>query len=246
MTMAFKSKSITLAAIFVCFVAFSTVAASSSQAVSNAGLQLLKSEKYSIDGDFFTLKTYKQDDMIIYAIGDKVKDKKKVAEYAKKMLTEAGVVPLDVGETCDDYEAESRISDAKHMTTGTGCYEFRPDDFYTHQTVSFSGIQEASWVATDPWLPDQIILQQTTVFDGWNISISVPPSWSKSGNTITWTSAPITGSWWVIVTRPNNEASANLPFGNITDADITDRVDIYVTRGQVTSVYSPQNEIDFF
>lgn len=255
MTNVFKKKywSILFVAICISVIASSTTAASSSkavpnEAVPNADMQLLKSEKHNIDGDEFTIKTFKKDDMIIYTIGDKVKDKRNVAAYADKLLTKSGVSTLSF-TTCDNFDKQATdptSSDAVNRTWGTDCTKITEYTLYTDIKVSSSGYQKATWLGSDPWLPDKIILNQKSTFNGYNVSISVPPSWEKSGDTISWKSAAITGVWYVIATRPSNDATASIPFGNISDADITDSSDIYITKFDITKVYRPQSEIDIY
>ncbi|MCU6713064.1 hypothetical protein M6D81_30630 [Paenibacillus sp. J5C_2022] len=231
---------------------------------SSAAMQVIHLEQHRANGDTFTIKTYKSNDgSIFYTIGDRVKDKKKVSELAdsiikkklesREKLFNAGKLnygtlsAVDSGcNSHDDEATDPNESSATNRTWGTSCWESDSTwPTHTNWSLEFSGTQKASWSAADPFYPEKIVLSQTTSYSGFNMSIGIPPSWEKSGKTISWKSAPIENEWFVVVTRPKNEVTWTSPFAIVTDADVTDSADIYVEDGPGVRIYRPTSEIDF-
>lgn len=147
-----------------------------------------------------------------------------------------------------DYDVSAYdTNDAVNRTWGTGCTEFyKWVPGYTEGELAFSGTQKATWLASDPWLPDKIVLHQSTEFSGYNLTLGFPPTWERYENTISWHSEPISGVWYTQATRPNNSVKWTILFGNLTNAVVTDTADIYVTKSGITRIYRPQSEIDIF
>lgn len=96
-----------------------------------------------------------------------------------------------------------------------------------------SGSLKTSWLGTGN--ADKIVLSYKYKFNGVTLSISYPPALTGSSDTVSWTSLPVTGTWYVNTT---SEAASAESRTSITSTELTASSDIY--KG--SNIYRPKVE----
>lgn len=187
------------------------------------GLSLVATEFLNYEGEHFELVTWQATDGTIYnTIPTEVKNKKDIAEFVDNYLKEDQISTFastdDWSENYDESERDGRL-----QWYLSGYYEASLIPPITaHKRVINDGLMVASYGGSGN--ADKILLSYSYTFNGLTLSISAPPSLTKSGDKVSWKSQPVTNEWYVSTPSLGAKAeSRTMTF----DTDIVGEAEIY-------------------
>ena len=228
--------------ISLCCAVLLTVPLSYASASENSSLTLIDTKSYEVEGEAFDVQTWLDEHgNKTFTIPNEVKNKELVSEYVDSLLekeptistfgtkydwTRSGVKELIA------YAPNSSSAKINWATNGYSELAYLYPITTNVMKVN-SGSLKTEWLGTG--IADKIVLSYKYKFNGVTVSISYPPAVTGSSDTVSWTSLPVTGTWYANTT---SEAAAAESRTSITSVNLTASSDIY--KG--SNIYRPKVE----
>ncbi|MDQ0659680.1 hypothetical protein [Paenibacillus sp. W2I17] len=228
--------------ISLCCAVLLTVPLSYASAKENSSLTLIDTKSYEVEGEAFDVQTWLDEyGNKTFTIPSEVKNKELVSEYVDNLLEKEPTIST-FGTKYDwsrsgvnELNAFAPNSSSAKITWATNGYSELAYLYpiTTNVLKVDSGSLKTSWLGTGN--ADKIVLSYKYRFNGVTLSISWPFAVTPNSDTVTWTSLPQTGTWYLNTTSESATAESRT---SITSVLLTASSDIY--KG--SNIYRPKVE----
>ncbi|MGG4553406.1 hypothetical protein, partial [Paenibacillus humicus] len=217
---------------------------SNASAAGKSTMVLKESANYELNGEEFEVQTwedlYGQQTLLVPT---EVQNKTEVARFVDNLLKKGTAIPnkgssiRPYGQlynwTRSDlagYASNSKDAKLTWSTSGYGEVAYLYP-ITTHVNAVKAGTLRSTWLGSGN--ADKIVVSYSYKFNGVTVSLSYPPSLTASSNTVSWTSLPVTSTWYV---NSTSEAASAESRTMLTSVDLTATSDIY--KG--SNIYRPK------
>lgn len=175
---------------------------------------VVSTEQLFYNGEDFELVTWEAEDgTLYYTIPTDVENKEEIAEYTDSLLNDQGTTEVADqvalrGTTLPwSRDFDTRDRDGRLQWAVSGFYE----SAYLYpitadRRVINDGILQTGYDGSGN--PDKILLRYSYTFSGTSLTVSAPPSLSKTNNTVSWQSQPVQNTWYLSTKSIGAEATS--------------------------------------
>lgn len=247
---------------FVIILAFAFVpsltSAQSLDLENNSGLTKVNTEQLTYEGESFELVTWEDENgEEIFTIATEVKNKEGVAEYVNQLIANEEEDSTSVNENTSVHEkADNSVQgvefpwDRSLSNTDTlGKFDWKPTGVNEQATLTpitsdSIYINAANFNAyySGAGNADKMVVYYEYAFSGYSLYISHAPSLVLSGNTVSWKSEAVTGTWFINTKSHWAESTSRLP--TMTGVTLSGGADIY-KGGNIYRPYNKAKKVTF-
>ncbi|WP_066297578.1 hypothetical protein [Bacillus sp. FJAT-29937] len=195
-------------------------------------LTKISTETLTYEGETFELEKWKdENDVEIYTIATDVENKEAIAEFVNQLINEPVISPMGF---------KNNWSKSFYDVDSWGKFDWNPSGFNEQAYLApitadriYINAGNLNAYYTGSGLPDKLVVFYSYEFSGFSLLIGAAPAASKSSNTVSWKSEPVTGTWYINTKSHWAEAKAHGP--TLVGVTLSGGADVY--KG--SNIYRP-------